>query len=164
MTVQVLDDEIRVMNDECAVVRPRRSSRSRQGHEVFPGISAECGGSTTISMVQVVVAPGERGKVHRHDDHDTIYHVIEGRGIHWYGDELEHKAIVEKGDFFFVPAGVPHLPMNASATEPIIAIAARSTPSRHEDVVLMPELEGLPHLTPDYDEDPGAHSSRWVGS
>jgi uncharacterized RmlC-like cupin family protein len=140
-----------IIDDECAVVRAQAqpSSRSRQGHTVFPGISAQCGGSTKISAVMVVVAPGERGKAHRHDDHETIYHVLEGRGIHWYGDRLQHKVIVEKGDFFYVPAGVPHLPMNASDTDPIVAVAARSDANSQEDVVLMPELDDLPHLNPE---------------
>jgi uncharacterized RmlC-like cupin family protein len=138
-----------IINDEFALVHAEshQSSRSKQGHTVYPGISAQRGRTANISAVMVVVAPGERGKAHRHDDHETIYHVIEGRGIHWYGDRLQHKAIVSKGDFFYVPPGVPHLPMNASDTEPIIAVAARSTAQEREDTVLMPELDDLPHLT-----------------
>lgn len=36
--------------------------------------------------------------------------------------------------------------MNASDAEPIVAIAARSLSNEQEDMVLMPELDRLPHL------------------
>lgn len=43
------------------------------------------------------------------------------------GERLEQHA----GDFLYIPAGTPHLPVN---------------PNEQESVVLLPELDGLPHL------------------
>ena len=42
---------------------------------------------------------------------------------------------------FYIPAGVPHLPVNRSATEPCSAVIARTDSNEQESVVLLPELE-----------------------
>ena len=49
--------------------------------------------------------------------------------------------MVEPGDFFYIPADVPHLPYNPSATETVRAVIARTDPNEQESVRLMPELE-----------------------
>jgi uncharacterized RmlC-like cupin family protein len=51
--------------------------------------------------------------------------------------------LLEGGDFFYIPAGVPHLPANNSRTEPCVAILARTDPSEQESVVLRPDLDPL---------------------
>jgi uncharacterized RmlC-like cupin family protein len=43
---------------------------------------------------------------------------------------------------------VPHLPINASAQEPVTCIVARTDPSEQESVVVLPELEALAHTHP----------------
>ena len=45
----------------------------------------------------------------------------------------------------YIPAGVPHLPINASAHEPATCIVARTDPNEQESVVLLPHLEALRH-------------------
>ena len=47
------------------------------------------------------------------------------------------------GTFFYIPANVPHLPYNPSATETCVVVIARTDPNEQEGVVLMPELEAL---------------------
>jgi uncharacterized RmlC-like cupin family protein len=46
------------------------------------------------------------------------------------------------GDFVFIPAGVPHVAVNASDSEEAIAVLSRTDPSEQESVLLLPELEG----------------------
>ena len=48
----------------------------------------------------------------------------------------------------YIPAGVPHLPINASEHEPATCVVARTDPNEQESVVLLPELEALPHTRP----------------
>ena len=50
---------------------------------------------------------------------------------------------VEAGDFVYIPAGAPHLPVNDGATT-MFAVVARRDPNEQESVVLMPELDGVP--------------------
>jgi uncharacterized RmlC-like cupin family protein len=50
---------------------------------------------------------------------------------------------VHAGDFFYIPADVPHLPYNASPTETVIAMTARTDANEQESAVLLPELESI---------------------
>jgi uncharacterized RmlC-like cupin family protein len=51
----------------------------------------------------------------------------------------------------YIPAGVPHLPINASADEPVTCIVARTDPNEQESVVVLPELDALAHTNPTAD-------------
>jgi len=66
--------------------------------------------------------------------------VLRGESEVWFGPELQEHAVVVAGDFFYIPAGVPHLPMNCSDA-PCVAVIARTDPNEQESVVLLPELE-----------------------
>ncbi len=48
------------------------------------------------------------------------------------------------GDLIYIPADMPHLPLNLS-DRPATAVIARTDPHEQESVVLLPELE---HLVP----------------
>jgi uncharacterized RmlC-like cupin family protein len=54
------------------------------------------------------------------------------------GDGLAHHDVLRAGDFVHIPAGVPHLSGNPSATEPTVAVVARTDPNEQESVVLLP--------------------------
>jgi uncharacterized RmlC-like cupin family protein len=43
--------------------------------------------------------------------------------------------VLEAGDFLFIGPGVPHQPVNLSATETARAVVARNDPSEQEHVV-----------------------------
>ena len=53
-----------------------------------------------------------------------------------YGPGLRQSMINEGGDFIFIPANVPHQPVNLSTTEPAHAIVARNDPNEQESVVV----------------------------
>ena len=59
----------------------------------------------------------------------------------FYGENLEQHMVINAGEFLYIPAGVPHLPYNPSATEPCTAVIARTDPNEQESVVLRPDLE-----------------------
>jgi uncharacterized RmlC-like cupin family protein len=46
------------------------------------------------------------------------------------------------GDFIYIPAGVPHLPVN-SGKEPAFGVVARTDPNEQESVELLPELDAV---------------------
>jgi uncharacterized RmlC-like cupin family protein len=56
---------------------------------------------------------------------------------------LVHRDEVGPGDIVYIPAGVPHLPINRS-DEPVVAVVARTDPNEQESVVVMPELDEVP--------------------
>jgi uncharacterized RmlC-like cupin family protein len=61
----------------------------------------------------------------------------------WYGENLEHHMQINPGDFLYIPADMPHLPYNPSATEPCIALIARTDPNEQEKVVLLSHLDEI---------------------
>lgn len=131
---------------ECVVVRPAHAQASKQGNQMFTGISATTAGASGLCFHLVTVPAGGRARAHLHEAHESAIYVLSGRGATWYGPRLEHRAVTEQGDFLYIPAGLPHLPVNLSDTEPLIGLIARTDPEEQESVVLLPELDGLPHL------------------
>ncbi len=126
---------------QVAVVKAAAEFTGKQALRYQPGISAETVGSTGLHLQIVTIPPGAKAKAHKHEAHETALHVLSGRSGMWYGDRLEHHVEANAGDFLYIPAGVPHLPYNASDTEPCVAIIARTDPNEQESVVLLPELD-----------------------
>jgi uncharacterized RmlC-like cupin family protein len=126
----------------CRVIRPSTIYGGKQGFNYFEGIAKETVGSTGICMHLLTIPPGGRAKAHKHASYETAIYVISGEGVTFYGERLEHRAVTKAGELFYIPAGVPHLPMNLG-DQPVTAVIARTDPNEQESVVLLPELDGL---------------------
>ena len=125
----------------CQVVRVGDTFQGKQGLSYFSGIAAETVGSTGICMHLVTFPPGARAKAHLHQNHETAIYVLSGESRMWFGEGLHEELTVRAGEFLYIPAGMPHLPTNASETEPCTAVLARTDPNEQESVVLLPEFE-----------------------
>ncbi|CAN7516748.1 cupin domain-containing protein [Rhizobium sp. LjRoot30] len=128
---------------ECKLIRPTVPYDGKQGFSYLEGISAETTGSKGIAMMLLTVPPGGRAKAHMHEAHETAIFVLSGEVETFYGHNLEHRIITKAGDMFYIPPGMPHLPVNRSKTEPCSAVIARTDPNEQESVVLLPDLEKL---------------------
>lgn len=128
---------------ECRLLRAGEQFTGKQGLQYAVGISAESVGSKALHMQLLTIPPGGRAKAHKHETHESAVYVLSGEGSMWYGEHLEHHAVAKPGDFLYIPADVPHLPYNASATEPVVAVIARTDPNEQESVVLLPELDSI---------------------
>lgn len=128
---------------ECRLVQAGEPFVGKQGLTYTPAISAESVGARSIHMQILRIPPGGRAKAHKHEDHETAIYALSGESNVWHGERLEHHTTVRAGDFFYIPANVPHLPYNPSATETCVALIARTDPNEQESVVLLPELEHL---------------------
>jgi len=117
-------------------VRPQGTHLTKQQLPNFEGISADSAGSTKLCMHLVVIPPGGRAVPHYHDGYETALYIIKGRAETRYGPNLEHSSINEAGDFLFIPADVPHQPLNLSDSEEVIAVVARNDPNEQESVVV----------------------------
>ena len=127
----------------CRVVREGKAFRGKQALIYAEGISAESVGAIGIHMQIVRIPPGGRAKAHKHENHETAIYALTGKSGVWHGANLERYSIVCPGDFFYIPANVPHLPHNPSSTETCVALIARTDPNEQESVVLLPDLETL---------------------
>jgi uncharacterized RmlC-like cupin family protein len=125
----------------CRVVRAGETFTGKQALLYNVGISAESVGARGLHMQIVTIPPGARAKAHKHAAHETAIYALRGVSHVWYGERLEHHSVVKPGDFFCIPANMPHLPYNPSDTEEVVALIARTDPNEQESVVLLPDLE-----------------------
>jgi uncharacterized RmlC-like cupin family protein len=128
---------------DCFVVRAGEMEEGKQRVGYFAGISQRSAGAQGICMHLLTIPPGGRAKAHLHEEHETALYVLSGAARMWYGEGLSKVLEVSAGDFLYIPAGVPHLPVNLSETEPATAVVARTDPNEQEGVVLLPELDGV---------------------
>lgn len=126
----------------CRLVRAADGFDGRQGLTYRTGISAQSVGATGLSMQLVTIPPGARAKAHLHESHETAIFVTAGTARTWYGERLEHQVDMGAGDMLYIPAGLPHLPVNIGA-EPCTAVIARTDANDQEAVRLLPELDAL---------------------
>ena len=127
----------------CKLVRAGEPYQGKQGLMYAPAISAETVGSQAIHMQLLTIPPGGRAKAHKHASHESAIYMLSGVGGMWYGDQLEQHVLLGPTDFLYIPADMPHLPYNPSATENAIAVIARTDPNEQESVVLLPHLDAL---------------------
>lgn len=64
-----------------------------------------------------------------------MLYILAVRVRHEYGEGLAKSVENEAGDFIFIEPGVPHEVLNLSATEPVVAVVARSDASEWEHII-----------------------------
>lgn len=119
---------------ECVTIDSSAAHRGKQGLDYFSGISRESAGSTGICMHLINIPPGGRSRPHLHEHHESALYVLSGEAGMWFGEGLKQHLRVHAGQFLYVPADMPHLAYNASDTEPVTAVLARTDPNEQESV------------------------------
>jgi uncharacterized RmlC-like cupin family protein len=119
---------------EIVTIRPAATTMTRQNLPNYVGIAAGTAGAKGISMNLVVIPAGGAAKPHLHRGYETAIYMLKGRVETRYGEGLRKSVIHEAGDFIFIPADVPHQPVNLSDTEPAHALVARNDPNEQESV------------------------------
>ncbi|MEA5160421.1 cupin domain-containing protein [Cereibacter johrii] len=127
---------------DCRKLRPTDLYDGRQGFTYNEGVSAQSVGSQGICMHLLTIPPGGRARAHKHASHETAIYVLEGETVMFWGERLEHRMEVGAGELLYIPADMPHLPMNLS-DRPAVAVISRTDPNEQESVTLLPELEAL---------------------
>jgi len=125
----------------CHVVRSTTMYEGKQGPAYAQGVSAETTGATGLWMGRVEIGPGSRTKAHFHEHHETAIYIMDGEVDMWSGPQLERHEVARAGDYVYIPAGVPHVAANRSATHAVHAMIARTDPNEQESAVLTPDLE-----------------------
>lgn len=129
---------------EIVTIRPSATTGTKQGLPIFQGISGQNAGAKGISMNKVIIPPGGSAKAHRHKGYESVIYLIKGRVKTLYGEGLKKEVINEAGDFIYIPADLPHKPINLSSTEAAEAIVARTDPDEQESVEHVAEPEAPP--------------------
>jgi uncharacterized RmlC-like cupin family protein len=124
------------------VIEPGQTYVGKQGFTYGAGASAETVGAQHICMNVLPMPAGKRAKAHFHLGIETISYLLEGECAVYYGESLERRVLVRRGDQIFLPADVPHAPFNESG-EPCTWIVAHSSGSDQDGIVLLPELDEI---------------------
>jgi uncharacterized RmlC-like cupin family protein len=118
-----------------AVLRGGGGPRAWNGIQYKTGLSAGNVGARHLSMNVATIPPGGIAAAHIHVDFEVMLYILQGRVRHEFGPALEHVVENVAGDFIFIEPGVPHEVFNASATEPVVAVVARSDASEWEHII-----------------------------
>jgi len=118
-----------------AVLRGGGGPRAWNGIQYKTGLSASNVGARQLSMNVATIPPGGVAAAHIHVDFEVMLYILQGRVRHEFGPALEHVVENVAGDFIFIEPGVPHEVFNASATEPVVAVVARSDASDWEHII-----------------------------
>lgn len=128
--------------DRATVVKPGETYVGAQGFEYGAGVSRATVGETSICMNVLPMPPGAKAKSHFHKGIDTIAYLLEGRCSVYYGDKLDRRLDCAQGDHAFMPADVPHAPVNDSGA-PCVWIVVHASGDDQDDIVMTPELDAL---------------------
>ena len=83
-------------------------------------------GASRIWMGRVSNEPGARSLPHHHGEAETAGYVLKGHARIFFGENFAESVDLFAGDFVFVPPHTPHIEANASDTEELIYITART--------------------------------------
>ena len=121
-------------NGKIVTVRPEQQIETLQQLPNYVGISENTAGSKGLSMNVVVIPPGAKAKPHYHEGFETALYLLKGNVETFYGENLSSSHVNKQGDFVYIPAGVPHMPVNLSEEEEAIAIVSRNNANEQETV------------------------------
>jgi uncharacterized RmlC-like cupin family protein len=107
--------------------RSGNTGQTPGGLHRFEAVSNKLTGSQRMWMGYAVLDPGGKTGVHHHGESETAIYILSGTTRWWVGDRLDDVREAHAGDFVFIPPGIVHWEQNASDTEPVEMIVARST-------------------------------------
>jgi uncharacterized RmlC-like cupin family protein len=99
------------------------------------GMSSKNVGATKLSMNVATIPPGGVAAAHIHVGFELMLYILQGRVRHEYGPGLAKVVDNQAGDFIYIEPGVPHEVFNLSATEPVIAVVARSDADEWQNII-----------------------------
>jgi uncharacterized RmlC-like cupin family protein len=122
-------------HDGILVIRGGGNVRGWNGIRYRTGMSAHNVDATALSMNVATIPPGGVAYAHVHVGFEVMLFILAGHVRHEYGEGLRQVVENEAGDFIYIAPGVPHEVFNASDSEPVVAVVARSDASEWEHIV-----------------------------
>jgi uncharacterized RmlC-like cupin family protein len=125
---------------EIRVVKPNQrdtSTAQTPGMNRAEGCGASTTGAEKLWVGHVHVNEGVRSGPHHHGEVESAIYIISGNARFRFGENLEHEAFANAGDFVFVPPYLVHQEINSSSEAPVNMIVARSS---QENVVVNVDL------------------------
>jgi len=90
------------------------------------GVSRQNSDANGIWLGKVHTPAGYASEAHHHGEAETAGYVLKGRAYLLFGKGYSERVDLEEGDFVFVPPNTPHIEGNASDTDELIWMTART--------------------------------------
>ncbi|MCX5376074.1 cupin domain-containing protein [Streptomyces sp. NBC_00091] len=124
-----------LQQQECVAVRTG-GYEGVQGGSFGAGISAQSAGARGLCLHRLVMPAGTRGRPHLHAGHESAIFVQSGEVEVWHGEGLAEHLVLRAGDYLYIPADTPHMPVN-TGTQDMVCLVARTDPDEQEGVRLL---------------------------
>ncbi|MEV8378994.1 cupin domain-containing protein [Kribbella sp. NPDC056861] len=111
-----------------------------QGQILIPCVTNGSTGSAQLSTGLIVMPPATTSQLHLHAYTDIVVMCLRGWAATLTGPEFTPH-LHGPGEFIYIPAGLPHIAVNLSETDNLIAAEVRTDPYFNSDVVLLPEQQ-----------------------
>jgi len=120
---------LHVAKQELKVIRAidlNEVTAQTQGAMRRAGVSQQNTDASRIWLGKVHTPAGYASEAHHHGDAETAGYVLRGRAYILFGEGYRQRVELEEGDFLFVPPNMPHIEGNASDTDELIWMTART--------------------------------------
>jgi uncharacterized RmlC-like cupin family protein len=130
------------MGAGCEIVRRGLAAEGAQRLRYAPGVTSTTSAAHGLCLTNAELPPGARSACHLHRGIESAGYVASGVIGFWWGERLEQYAVLEAGDFAYIPPDVPHVVGNVG-DEPAVIVVAHSSANDQDGIELRPELDGL---------------------
>ena len=124
------------------IVRRGTAVEGAQRLRYAPGVTSGTTATRGLCLTNAELPPGARSACHLHRGIESAGYVASGTVGVWWGERLEEHAVLEAGDFAYIPPDLPHVVGNVG-DEPAFVVVAHSSASDQDGIELLPELDGI---------------------
>jgi uncharacterized RmlC-like cupin family protein len=131
-----------MMANECVIVRRGDAQEGAQRLLYAPGVTSATSGTRALCLTSAELPAGARSACHLHRGIESAGYVVSGTVEFWWGERLENHAVLEAGEFAYIPADLPHV-VGSSPDAPALIVVAHGSSSDQDGIELLPELDRL---------------------
>lgn len=110
-----------------------KSYITRDGSEIRELMHPAVHGNHAQSLAEAIIQPGERTRMHQHQQTEELYYITTGKGKMTLANE---QFIVTVGDTICIPPGTPHCIENVGS-QALHILCMCSPPYNHADTELL---------------------------
>jgi uncharacterized RmlC-like cupin family protein len=126
----------------CEIVRGGEANEGAQRLLYAAGVTSATSSTRGVSLTSAELPRGARSACHLHRGIESAGFVVSGTVGCWWGERLEHSAVLGPGDYAYIPPDVPHAVGNAG-DEPALIVVAHSSAHDQDGIELRPDLDAL---------------------
>jgi uncharacterized RmlC-like cupin family protein len=127
---------------ECEIVRRGGVHEGAQRLLYAPGVTSTTTATRSLCLTSAELPAGVRSACHLHRGIESAGYCVSGTIEMWWGERLDRHAVLEAGDYAYIPPDLPHAVGNPGSG-PAAIVVAHSSASDQDGIELLPELDAL---------------------